>query len=151
MGEINSSDKLHPRVNGVEVALSPVTTSAHADAEGLANLQELCVYLLFNTTFKHSWFNDLQYAIGGETEFATLGVTDDISNMQVDEHKVVPPGEALEHPFITYILNYTEYGYILRNEDDDMNPDLIKALLSNKDKFKKLDYDIRSLRSCINT
>lgn len=150
-GEINTTDKLHPRINGVEVAISPVTTSAHADAEGLANLQELCVYLLFNTTFKHSWFNDLQYSIGGEIEFATLGVTDDISNMQVDEHKVVPPSEALEHPFITYILNYTKYGYVLRNEDDDMNPELIKALLINKDKFSKLGYDVRNLRSCINT
>lgn len=151
MGEINSISKVHPRINGVEVAISPVTTSSHADAEGLANLQELCVYLLFNTTFKHSWFNDLQYSVGGEIEFATLGVTNDISNLNVDQTKVVPPSEALEHPFITYILNYTKYGYIIRNEDDDMNPDLIKALLVNKDKFAKLNYDIRSLRSCINT
>jgi hypothetical protein len=63
----------------------------------------------------------------------------------------VPPSEAIEHPFITYILNFTEYGYVLRNEDDDMNPALIKAILSERQGFAALGYDVRNLRSCINT
>lgn len=151
LGEINTESKAHPRIDGVRVALSPVTGSYQADAEGLANLKELCVYLLYHATFKHSWVNDLQYKMGGEIEFATLGIVDDITNMGVDENKVVPPSEALEHPFITYILNYTEYGYIMRNEDNDMNPDLIKALINRRDDFAALGYDIRALRSSINT
>jgi hypothetical protein len=89
--------------------------------------------------------------MGGEIEFATLGLSDDITNLDVDDTTVVPPVEALEHPFITYILNYTEYGYILRNEDNDINPDLIKALMAKRHDFAEFDYDIRVMRSCINT
>ena len=58
---------------------------------------------------------------------------------------------SIEHPFITYILNYTEYGYIIRNEDDDMNPSLMRAILDRRQDFADLKYDVRGLRSCINT
>lgn len=150
-GEINTAAKLHPHVDGSLVSLSPVTGSNQADAEGLDNLRQLCAYLLYHSTFKHSWVNDLQYLMGGEIEFSSLGVVDDLTNMRVDPSKVVPPSEALEYPFITYILNYTEYGYIMRNEDKDMNPDLIKAIVSRSDDFAKLNYNIREIRSCINT
>lgn len=136
---------------GERSALSPVTSSDQPQAEGIANLKQLCCYLLYHATFKHTWVNDLQYRMGGEITFATLGVTDDITNLRVDETRVVPPSEAIEHPFITYILNFTEYGYVLRNEDDDMNPALIKAILSERQGFAALGYDVRNLRSCINT
>ena len=121
------------------------------DAEGLANLRQLCAYLLYHVTFKHSWVNDLQYQMGGEIEFATLGVSNDLTSMDVHEGTVVPPPEALEHPFITYILSYTEYGYILRNEDDDVNPELIKAIMARREDFESLKYNVRAIRSCINT
>jgi len=149
--EINTVGKPHPRVAGLAVALTPITGSDQADAEGLANLRQLCAYLLYHVTFKHSWVNDLQYQMGGAVEFATLGVSDDLTSMDVLEDTVVPPAEALEHPFITYILNYTEYGYILRNEDDDMNPELIKAIIARRSDFESLNYHVRAIRSCINT
>lgn len=148
--ELNTRQKIHPYVNGKESAISPVTLRDSPEAEDIANIIQFCCYLLYHATFKHSWVNDLQYEMGGEIEFATLGITDDISNMRVDASKVVPPDEAMEHPFITYILNYTEYGYIMRNEDDDINPELIKHLIKNRAAFQNLNYDIRSIRSCIN-
>lgn len=149
--EINTATKPHPLINGIKVALSPVTSSDQASDEDMAKLRQLCQYLLYHVTFKHSWVNDLQYLMGGEIEFASLGVTDDLTNLRVDEHTVIPPAEALELPFVTYVLNYTEYGYILRNEDDDMNPALLRALTARRSDFKALGYDIRSIRSCINT
>ncbi|BDS15341.1 lipoxygenase family protein [Aureispira anguillae] len=148
--EINTSNKIHPYVNGKESAISPVTVTDSPEKKDINNIIQFCCYLIFHATFKHSWINDLQYEMGGEIEFATLGITDDISNMRVDESLVVPPEEAIEHPFITYILNYTEYGYIMRNEDDDVNPELVKYLVKNRTEFQKLGYDIRAMRSCIN-
>ena len=94
--EVNLKSKNHPRVNGIQVAISPVTNSDQADQDGLTNLQQLCRYLLFHTTFKHSWVNDLQYRMGGEIEFATLGLSEDITNSRFDPSFVVPPTEALE-------------------------------------------------------
>lgn len=148
--ELNTSSKIHQYINGKESSISPVTLRDNPDMDDIANIIQFSCYLLYHATFKHSWVNDLQYEMGGEIEFATLGLTDDISNMRIDTATVVPPSEAMEHPFITYILNYTEYGYIMRNEDDDMNPELIKHLIKNKNKFQNLNYDIRSLRSSIN-
>ncbi|MFT5319720.1 MAG: hypothetical protein ACI8RA_003002, partial [Chlamydiales bacterium] len=142
-GEINTVGKFHPRVNGSLVSVSPVTGSEQADAEGLDNFRQLCTYLLYHSTFKHSWVNDLQYMMGGEIEFSTLGISDDITNMRIDPSKVVPPDEAVDYPFITYILNFTEYGYIMRNEDNDMTPDLIRAIVNRSDDFAKLNYYIR--------
>lgn len=151
MGEINGQNNPHPIVDGVAVALSPVCESGQADAAGTENLKQLCRYLLFHATFKHSWVNDSQFDIGGEVMFASLGVDDDLTSEQVDPNRVVPADEALLQPFITYLLAYTRYGYIVRNEDDDMNPALIKILKNNTDKFRELGMDIRDIRSCINT
>ncbi len=150
LSEANTKDNPHPYINGKFSAISPVTQRDIPDNEDIKNIIQFCCYLLYQATFKHSWLNDLQYEMGGEVEFATLGITDDISNLRIDASTVVPPDQALEHPFITYILNYTEYGYIMRNEDDDMNPTLMKHLVGRNADFKKLGYDIRSIRSCIN-
>jgi len=150
VGEINSRNKPHPYINGKFSSISPITNKDVPESEDINNIIQFCAYILFHSSFKHSWINDLQYEMGGEIEFATLGITDDISNMRVDESRVVPPAEAIEHPFITYILNYTQYGYIMRNEDDDMHPELIKILMAKKQQFQALNYDIRTMRSCIN-
>jgi len=125
--------------------------AAVADDGGIDNLKQLCRYILFHTTFKHSWVNDRQFDIGGEVTFASLGVVGDLTGGAVLEGKAVPPDEALLQPFITYLLSYTRYGYIIRNEDDDMNPDLIAILKNNRDRFEELKFNIRDIRSCINT
>ena len=50
-----------------------------------------------------------------------------------------------------YVLNYTQYGYLMRNEDIDVNPALRQILAGSRSEFLKLGYDVRSIRSCINT
>ncbi len=151
MGEINDAGKPHPIVDGTAVALSPVTESEIPDDDDITHLKQLCRYILFHATFKHSWVNDTQYDIGGDVMFASLGVNDDLTSSAVAPERAVTADEALLQPFITYLLTYTKYGYIVRNEDDDMNPALIKILKSNASKFKALGLDIRDIRSCINT
>ncbi len=148
--ELNTDDNPHPRVNGEVVAVSPVTESDTADDQGLANLKQMCRYLLFFNTFKHKWVNDSQYDMGGEVMYATLGVKDDLTNLEVDAKTAVRPQDGLVHPFYTYTLSYTKYGYIIRNEDNDMNPELIKRLVACRNDLAALQVDIRDIRCTIN-
>ena len=153
--EINTPDKPHPdRGEAGPSAISPVTTSDVASDEDLANLQQVCRYLLHLTTFQHTWVNDTQYDIGGEVRFATLGVSGDLTDPEVLNgpiEKQVRPYDALQHPFYTYMLTMTRYGYIMRNEDNDMSLDLRQRLASRQSEFKKLGLDVRYIRSRINT
>lgn len=149
--EMNRSELPHKGVGGRAVALSAVTEVDTPTAECWAALRQLCTYILYHATFVHTWVNDRQYLMGGEIEFATLGLVDDATNTDIPDEALVPSKEALEHPFVTYVLNYTEYGYVFRNEDDDMNPALLGALSEKRSEFGELGFDIRTLRSCINT
>jgi linolenate 9R-lipoxygenase len=42
----------------------------------LADLQQLCTYLIYHTSFVHSWVNYKQYEDGGDVDYATLGLWD---------------------------------------------------------------------------
>ncbi len=148
--EFNTADKPHPMVNDMRVAVSPVTESDVADDEGIANLKQVCRYLLFFCTLKHKWVNDSQYDLGGDVAYATLGVVKDITNMEVDMSTIVPAKEAIVHPFYTWVLSYTKYGYIMKNEDNDMNPALIKRLVKYRGELSSLGLDIRDIRCTIN-
>jgi len=154
-GEVNTPDKDHPDRGQLGAsAISAITTSDTADAEGLANLEQVCRYLLYVTTFQHSWVNDTQYDIGGEVRFATLGVSGDLTDPEVlagPLEEQVRPYDALQHPFYTYMLTKTRYGYLMRNEDDDIPLDLRRRLASRQKEFMAYGLDVRYIRSRINT
>lgn len=154
-GEVNTPDKDHPQRGELgPSSLSAITTSDTADEAGLANLQQVCRYLLYVTTFQHSWVNDTQYDIGGEVRFATLGVSGDLTDPGVLNgplEEQVRPYDALQHPFYTYMLTKTRYGYLLRNEDDDVPMELRERLAARQGEFKALGLDVRYIRSRINT
>jgi lipoxygenase len=153
--EINTPDKEHPERGELgPSAVSAITTSDTADAPGVANLLQVCRYLLYITTFQHSWVNDTQYDIGGEVRFATLGVSGDLTDAAVLEgplEEQVRPYDALQHPFYTYMLTKTRYGYLMRNEDDDVPLALRQRLADRQADFKALGLDVRYIRSRINT
>ncbi|MBS9384406.1 MAG: hypothetical protein HEQ24_09255 [Dolichospermum sp. BR01] len=48
------------------------------------------------------------------------------------------------------VLTAIKYGYILKNEDDDIPEELRKILAGYKQKFADLDYEIGNIRSLIN-
>ena len=148
--EINTRNKPHPVIDRKTSALSPVTLSKTVDDEGWENLKQLCRYLVFHATFMHSWINDKQYDIGGDMNFASLGIYGDITDMAVDDERVVPPIAATKLHFIVLLLQFTEYGYILKNEANDMSPNLIQLLNKKKEKFDALGYDVSNIRCCLN-
>ena len=48
------------------------------------------------------------------------------------------------------VLTAIKYGYILKNEDDDIPEELRRILAGYKQKFADLDYEIGNIRSLIN-
>jgi hypothetical protein len=48
------------------------------------------------------------------------------------------------------LLSEIEYGYILKNEDGDIPPELRNILLSAKKEFAKLNFDVSKIRALIN-
>ena len=153
--EINTPDKPHPdRGEAGPFAISAITTSDVFSGQDLANLQQVCHYLLHLATFQHTWVNDTQYDIGGDVRFASLGVSGDLTDPEVLNGPIemqVRAYDALQHPFYTYLLTMTRHGYIMRNEDNDMSLDLRQRLASRQAEFKNLGLDVRYIRSRINT
>ncbi|MBD1217543.1 MAG: hypothetical protein H9536_09495 [Aphanizomenon flos-aquae Clear-A1] len=48
------------------------------------------------------------------------------------------------------VLTAIKYGYILKNEDDDIPEELRTKLARYKKKFADLDYEISNIRALIN-
>ncbi|MEH2192193.1 MAG: lipoxygenase family protein [Nostoc sp.] len=44
------------------------------DIKTLQDLRQMCVYVIYISTFQHSWVNHKQYDDGGDIEYATLGM-----------------------------------------------------------------------------
>ncbi|MCC5630073.1 hypothetical protein LC613_19355 [Nostoc sphaeroides CHAB 2801] len=44
------------------------------DIKTLQDLRQMCVYVIYISTFQHSWVNHKQYEDGGDIEYATLGM-----------------------------------------------------------------------------
>jgi hypothetical protein len=47
-------------------------------------------------------------------------------------------------------LSRTEYGFIVKNEDGDMDPRFIKMLLDKQEEFRKYDVEIDQIESRTN-
>eukprot|EP01064_Diplonema_japonicum_P028994 TRINITY_DN458_c0_g5_i1.p1 TRINITY_DN458_c0_g5~~TRINITY_DN458_c0_g5_i1.p1 ORF type:complete len:636 (+),score=193.31 TRINITY_DN458_c0_g5_i1:59-1909(+) len=153
--EVNKTSSPHPEVNGVKVALTPITedeviTEANK-AENLANLKQMCKYLLMYTTVKHCWTNDLQNEIGGQPDFCSFGVDFNILKPENVARDPIDPEIVAWLIRSSWFVVAQKWGYIMKDEARDMNPRLKELLEENRETFKKWDYDIDNIRNCINT
>lgn len=53
------------------------------DIKTMSDLRQMCVYIIYISTFQHSWVNNKQYEDGGDVEYATLGLWKDNNNPAV--------------------------------------------------------------------
>ncbi len=53
------------------------------DIKTMSDLREMCIYIIYISTFQHSWVNNKQYEDGGDVEYATLGLWKDSNNPEV--------------------------------------------------------------------
>jgi hypothetical protein len=52
--------------------------------------------------------------------------------------------------WFTNLLSRTEYGFITRNDERDVNPTLIRLLQERREAFERLGVDIDAIESQIN-
>jgi len=129
---------------GTDKAISKITNvKLKPPAEDIENLKQVCAYAIYHATIWHDWRNDNQAKYAGEIDYARLSLNYDVK-------------DASFQLFIMNILSSVKYGYIVKNEDDDIDPLFIsklKSRLKDFDEIKDFEnngYDLRDLRSRIN-
>lgn len=119
-------------------ALSAVTTTSGNPAEAdLANLAQVCAYVIFHATYWHCWRNDNQVNYGGEIDYARLALT-------------YNGFDASRQLLVTHSLVSVRHGFLTRNEDGDIPATLIRMLEDEAQAFADVGYDIDAFRSRIN-
>ena len=141
------------RVGGEEKAIQPVTESDVADPQGLANAQQMCRYVIFHATFMHTWSNSRQYDDAGEVLDNGIGMRDGERGVfapETDYSVALPPDQSTEQLWFAWMLSRAAYGHIMKNEDRDIHPELIRRLREKKEAFAEIGIDIRTIQSRTN-
>jgi hypothetical protein len=145
-------------VNGEVRAVSPITQSKIFDPEKpeeIQNLKDVCKYIIMISTFLHTWANEHQYDDIGEVLYSCLGLRfgDKPEGVLAPESDLgIAPDltRTTQMMWFSNFLSRTEYGFITRNEDVDIDPHFSKMLMDRKDAFEKLGVDINSIESRTN-
>lgn len=147
-----------PRVeyNGKLRSMSPITSNPFNPESGdLENLKSACKYVIMMATFMHTWVNEHQYEDIGEILYSSLGLRfgenkDGIFRPESDYTISPDLTRATQMMWFSNLLSRTEYGFITRNEEHDIDP-LFTAILENKrEVFKNLYIEIDNIESRTN-
>jgi hypothetical protein len=144
---------------GVLRAVSPVTLhktfSEERETEVIRDLVKVCTYMIFVASYLHTWANEHQYEDIGEVLYNSLGL-----RFGEKESGVLAPESDLDiSPDLTRstqmmwfsnLLSRTEYGFITRDEEKDINPYFSKLLLSKKDEFLALGVVVSDIETSTN-
>jgi hypothetical protein len=140
-------------VDGVERAIHPVTKSEVYDAASVENMKQVCRYAIFHATFMHTWANSRQYDDGGELLYGGIGLRHGKNGVLSPEkdHSIAPtPDVATDQLWYAWMLSTSNYGFITKNEDRDIHPQLIRMLQQKRAEFEKVGVDINTIQSHIN-
>lgn len=138
-------------VGGQFRAVHPVASPTGPQTpQELEDLKQLCRYVLFHTTFYHSWVHDRQYEDGGEIAYASSSLRNGSLGAEDDPRIAPTPKEASFGVVTIAIGTAVRHGFILENEDRDQPPALVALLQQYKPAFDALGFDLRQVRSRIN-
>lgn len=140
-------------INGKTVALSRITNNDEADEEGITNLKQVARYIIMHSTFMHSWANNQQMDDGAEVRYASLGLRwgdNGVFVPETDESISPPPRIASEQIWISTFLTKTKFGFIMRNEDEDIHPIFLETLRDHKEEFDDIGLNIDDIQSRTN-
>jgi hypothetical protein len=147
-----------PIMHGVPRALSLITGAERfedAPAADWENLKQACTYIIFQSTFAHTWANSKQYDDIGEVLYNSLGLRFGVGENGVlapeSDYRIAPDlTRATQMMWWSNVLSRTAYGFITANEEGDINPKLIAALEQHRDEFAALGLDIDIIQSRTN-
>jgi hypothetical protein len=145
-------------IGGELKAVSPITDNdcfENANPEDLQNIKQVCAYCIMIATYMHTWINEHQYDDMGEVLYnngglrfgnSENGILGPESDLSISPDLTRSTGTL----WYTNFLSRTEYGFITRNEEGDVNPIFSKMLLDKKEEFAKLGVDVNSIESRTN-
>ena len=148
-----------PFVDDTFKAVSHITTKPKLDINNpeeykqeLNQLKKACAYIIFNASFGHFWANTKQYDDIGEIRYSSLGIRlgqepDGILGDEKDDSIAPDLAIATQMMWWSNMLSKTGYGYIMRNEQGDINPLLIQKLKAKETEFNALGIDIYNIQS----
>ena len=150
MGEVDTSLSPRRTIDGVVKAVRPITSSSTASESDIANLKQVCRYLIYHLTYVHSGIH-----IEHNPEFGELRYGDLLSNgsMGPEDDNSIMPGQQPAAIILgaSNMLTEFTYGYILKNEDGDVPQNLVQLVESHKADFEAFGYDLEKLRSRLNS
>lgn len=150
--EINKARQIR---NGELKAVSPLTLSEEYNEADWNGLKQACSYMIMMATFMHTWINEHQYDDMGEVLYNCGG----LRFSEKPEGVLQPESELSIAPdltrstqmlFFTNFLSRTEYGFITRNEEHDINPEFKKRLEVHRKAFSDLGVNIDNIESRTN-
>ena len=148
-----------PQVSDKYKAVSHITTKKDLDKNNpeeykqeLDALKKACAYIVFNATFGHYWANSKQYDDIGEIRYCSLGIRlgqepDGILGPEDDDTITPDLKISTQMMWWSNMLSKTGYGFIMKNEQGDINPILIHKLKAKEKAFAELGVDIYSIQS----
>jgi hypothetical protein len=138
-------------------ALSRLTSNKDYDpsSDDMEQLGQLCSYVIFQATFGHYWSNSKQYDDIGEIRYNSLGI-----RLGTPEHGVFGPEDddaiapdlriSTQMMWWSNMLSRTGYGFLTKNEEQDIHPRLVEMLKERRDDFAELDIDVDDIQSRTN-
>lgn len=150
-------DSRQPRdtIKGELKTLSPITHSREFSEQDFIHLKEASRYIILISTFLHSFVNEHQYDDIGEVLYSSLGLrfgSDCAGVMSPENDDNIAPDltRSTQMMWFSNLLSRTEYGLIVRNEEGDVNPTLIKLLKDQADLMKLYGMPIENIESRTN-
>jgi hypothetical protein len=130
-------------------------THDEAQPQDWQNLKDACRYAIMQSTYMHTWINEHQYDDLGEVRYSCGGLRfgDGPAGVMAPEsdNSIAPDlTRSTQMLWLTNILSRTEYGFITRNEERDVNPHLIRLLQDRREAFERLGVDIDAIESRTN-
>ena len=142
-------------VDGELKVLSRLTTSEAFNENDLDDVKHACRYIIMMSTFMHSFVNEQQYNDIGEVLYNSLGL-----RFGDGEHGVLAPESdtrispdltrSTQMLWFSNLLSRTEYGFIERNEESDINPLLVDILKRRQHEIEQYGFLVGDIESRTN-
>jgi hypothetical protein len=151
-------DAPRERVRGELKTVSLITSHKRYEETGpddWKNLKKACAYMIMMATYMHTWINEHQYDDLGEILYSSGGLrygNKERGILAPESDLSIAPDltRSTQMLWFTNFLSRTEYGFITRNEEGDVNPLFIKLLLDKEQEFAELGVDVHSIESRTN-
>lgn len=150
LNEIQHSSNPRREINGEVKAVRPITSSEQPTEQDIENLKQVARYVIYQCTFWHSWIHNEHNPEFVELKYGALLRNGSMGD-EDDESVLCDRQAASIIVAVSHMLTNFKYGYILKNEDGDVSPQLTELFKSKSAEFEKLGFDLSNLRSRINS